>query len=166
MPNGHDKNLYRLSAACGEYRERFGAWPAEAALDPAIVENLRWLLTAGDLETLNARLRLTANRGDQDPPIRVSGPEGTVTLRRFAWVGSCRRSPTLVWRGGSSRDSLGTTKRTDGQTQVTYDKHPLYYFRGYGATPADKKAGDLNGQTFAGLWYVVSPKGAPITSLP
>jgi len=54
---------------------------------------------------------------------------------------------------------LGTVKRTDGRTQVTYNRHPLYYFRGPGA---DKKPGDARGQNFAHLWYVLSPKGTPI----
>lgn len=67
-------------------------------------------------------------------------------------------------RGGQRIDEalLGTTKRSDGETQVTYNDHPLYYFRGYGATPADKKPGDVNGQAYVGLWYVLSPNGAPI----
>ena len=77
--------------------------------------------------------------------------------------------PPLVAEGklqggeGIDQKLIGTTKRTDGKTQVTYNNHPLYHFRGYGGTPADKKAGDLNGQAFAGIWFVLSPKGAPIT---
>jgi predicted lipoprotein with Yx(FWY)xxD motif len=67
---------------------------------------------------------------------------------------------------GIDEKLLGTTKRADGMTQVTYNNHPMYYFRGYGETPADNKAGDVNGQAFAGLWYVLSPKGEPITRRP
>ena len=68
-------------------------------------------------------------------------------------------------RGGNGIDDslLGMTKRPGGQVQVTYNKHPLYYFNGYGSTPADKTPGDVNGQLFGGVWYVLSPKGAPIT---
>jgi predicted lipoprotein with Yx(FWY)xxD motif len=46
-------------------------------------------------------------------------------------------------------------KTTNGK-QVTYAGHPLYYYAG------DKKAGDLNGQGFFSVWYVVSPKGTAI----
>jgi predicted lipoprotein with Yx(FWY)xxD motif len=55
---------------------------------------------------------------------------------------------------------LGTT--ADGK-QVTYNRHPLYYFAGspgYGLP--DKKPGQLNGQGFFGVWFVVSPKGAAL----
>jgi len=67
-------------------------------------------------------------------------------------------------QGGEGIDDtlLGTTKRTDGQTQVTYNNHPLYYFRGYEGTPADKKPGDVNGQNFYSIWFVLSPKGTQI----
>ncbi|HEY8814198.1 MAG TPA: hypothetical protein VIP57_03735 [Candidatus Dormibacteraeota bacterium] len=54
---------------------------------------------------------------------------------------------------------LGTTKRQDGTTEVTYAGHPLYYFI------SDTKAGDVTGQGidgFGGPWYVVSPSGMQI----
>ena len=51
---------------------------------------------------------------------------------------------------------LGTTKRADGTTEVTYNGHPLYLYTG------DKSPGDVTGQglnAFGALWYVVSPAG-------
>lgn len=50
---------------------------------------------------------------------------------------------------------LGTTKRTDGTTQVTYNDHPLYYYAH--EDPGEVKCHDvfLNG----GNWYVVQPDG-------
>ena len=56
---------------------------------------------------------------------------------------------------------LGTTKRADGTTEVTYNGHPLYLYAG------DKSAGDVTGQglnAFGALWYVLSPTGQAITS--
>ena len=60
---------------------------------------------------------------------------------------------------GANASLLGTTKRNDGTTEVTYAGHPLYYFI------ADKKPGDVTGQdinAFGGPWYVVSPSGMQI----
>jgi len=61
---------------------------------------------------------------------------------------------------GSVKSSLlGTTKRADGKTQVTYNHHPLYLFVN------DKKAGDTKGQAlnaFGAKWYVVSSSGKKI----
>ena len=54
---------------------------------------------------------------------------------------------------------LGTTTRSDGKDEVTYNGHPLYYYAG------DQKAGDTNGQDlnqFGASWYVVSPAGNKI----
>jgi predicted lipoprotein with Yx(FWY)xxD motif len=51
---------------------------------------------------------------------------------------------------------LGTTTRSDGTTQVTYNGHPLYYYAG------DSKAGDMNGQDisqFGAKWYVLDANG-------
>lgn len=45
-------------------------------------------------------------------------------------------------------DHLGTTKRTDGTTQYTWNNHPLYYYIG------DKKAGDTTGDGIGSVWHV------------
>ena len=57
---------------------------------------------------------------------------------------------------------LGVARRRDGHLQVTYNRHPLYFYAGGLGPPPDKKPGDVNGQGFVGLWSVVSPKGTEI----
>jgi predicted lipoprotein with Yx(FWY)xxD motif len=64
---------------------------------------------------------------------------------------------------GSGADSslLGTTKRSDGTSQVTYNGHPVYGFA------KDSKPGDTTGEgvnAFGGAWYVLSSSGDQITS--
>ena len=87
-------------------------------------------------------------------------------------VSSCYTSCATIWPPvlttgapiagtGATASLLGTTTRTDGKVEVTYAGHPLYYFI------QDKKAGDATGQGingFGGLWWVVSPAGAAITT--
>lgn len=58
--------------------------------------------------------------------------------------------------GGVNASLLGTTQRTDGTTQVTYNGHPLYYFAN------DAQPGDTKGQGIKQIWYVVSPAGDAI----
>jgi predicted lipoprotein with Yx(FWY)xxD motif len=60
---------------------------------------------------------------------------------------------------GVTAAKLGTTKRADGTTEVTYNGHPLYLYTG------DKSPGDVTGQglnAFGALWYVVSPAGTEV----
>jgi predicted lipoprotein with Yx(FWY)xxD motif len=74
------------------------------------------------------------------PPLRASG------------------NPTAG--SGIAASKLGTTARTDGKPQVTYNGHPLYRYEN------DMNPGDANGQglsAFGGLWYVVSPAGTTVT---
>ena len=62
-------------------------------------------------------------------------------------------------RHGVKASSLGTTPRSDGEPQVTYNGHPLYGYLG------DSNAGDTNGQgidAFGARWYVLSPSGDEI----
>src|SRR5262245_22214343 len=63
---------------------------------------------------------------------------------------------------GVNAKLLGVARRGDGRLQVTYKRHPLYFYAGGLGPPPDKKPGDLNGQGFVGLWYAVSPKGIEI----
>jgi predicted lipoprotein with Yx(FWY)xxD motif len=58
---------------------------------------------------------------------------------------------------------IGTTKRKDGSTEVTYAGHPLYYFA------PDKKRGEISGQAldqFGAPWYALTPAGREIHTRP
>jgi predicted lipoprotein with Yx(FWY)xxD motif len=60
---------------------------------------------------------------------------------------------------GVTASLLGSIKRSDGTTQVTYNKHPLYYYAG------DSQPGQLNGQAinaFGAVWYVLTPAGKAV----
>ncbi len=68
-------------------------------------------------------------------------------------------SPTAG--SGVTASMLGTTKRSDGTEQVTYDGHPLYYF------VADTASGTTKGQgsdSFGAKWWLVTPSGSAITA--
>jgi predicted lipoprotein with Yx(FWY)xxD motif len=70
---------------------------------------------------------------------------------------------TPVAGAGVKTSLLGTTHRTDGTVQVTYNKWPLYLWVG------DSQPGQATGQALnnlGGLWYVVSPDGKAITTKP
>jgi predicted lipoprotein with Yx(FWY)xxD motif len=81
-------------------------------------------------------------------------------------TGSCASFwPPLLTTGkphagtGVKQALLGTTKRANGQLQVTYRGHPLYRFA------LDKKAGQTKGEglnNFGAEWYVVSAAGTKI----
>jgi predicted lipoprotein with Yx(FWY)xxD motif len=80
--------------------------------------------------------------------------------------GSCAKfwppvTTTGAAKAGSGLDAgkLGTTARSDGETEVTYNGHPLYYYAG------DKQPGDTTGEglnAFGALWYVLSPAGKEV----
>lgn len=64
-------------------------------------------------------------------------------------------------QAGSQVDKslLGTVKRKDGQTQVTYNGWPLYYF------VKDKGKGEAAGQDVKGFgaeWYLLTPDGEKV----
>ena len=64
---------------------------------------------------------------------------------------------------GVTKTKLTTIKRSDGSRQLAYAGHPLYRFAG------DSSAGDATGQglnKFGGLWNVVAPSGAAVTTAP
>jgi len=62
---------------------------------------------------------------------------------------------------GVDAAKLGTTKRSDGTLEVTYNGHPLYRYA------PDTKAGEDTGQglnQFGAKWYVLAASGIKIDS--
>jgi len=57
-------------------------------------------------------------------------------------------------KDGVDAKLIGSTKRTDGKMQVTYNGMPLYYWA------KDEKPGDTTGQNVGGVWFVFSADGA------
>ena len=51
---------------------------------------------------------------------------------------------------------VGTITGVDGETQVTLNGWPIYYYAG------DSAAGDTNGQGVNGVWWVLTPAGEKI----
>jgi predicted lipoprotein with Yx(FWY)xxD motif len=65
--------------------------------------------------------------------------------------------PTV--RGRANASLVGTTTRSDGEQQVTYNGHPLYLYAG------DERAGDTRGQgltDYGASWYVLTPAGQQV----
>jgi predicted lipoprotein with Yx(FWY)xxD motif len=85
-----------------------------------------------------------------------------------AGVSNCGRACATVWppvtgsasvTGAAISADVGTIKRSDGSSQVTYKGHPLYYFA------RDGDHGDAYGQgikSFGAGWYVLAPTGSKI----
>jgi predicted lipoprotein with Yx(FWY)xxD motif len=83
-----------------------------------------------------------------------------------ACTGSCVSFwPPLLTSGrprvasGIKRSLLGTIRRSDGSTQVTYRGHPLYRFS------LDARTGQTKGEgldDFGAHWYAVSPAGTKV----
>ena len=87
---------------------------------------------------------------------------------KSACSGACAQNwPPLLTKGApkagpSAKASLlGTTKRADGTTQVTYNKHPLYTVAGDAGKRGATKGQGLT--AFGAKWYVVAAKGTART---
>ena len=60
---------------------------------------------------------------------------------------------------GVKKSLLGTTRRSNGTRQLTYNKHPLYTYK------LDTGAGQTNGEglkAFGARWYAVSRDGSAV----
>jgi predicted lipoprotein with Yx(FWY)xxD motif len=85
---------------------------------------------------------------------------------KSACYGSCATFwPPLLKHGkptlgrGVKKSLLGTTKRRNGTTQLTYNKHPLYTYK------LDTRAGQTKGEgstAFGAKWYALSSHGKAV----
>jgi predicted lipoprotein with Yx(FWY)xxD motif len=75
------------------------------------------------------------------------------------WMPYTEVQVTTASDSSVDRTKLGTVRRADGQSQVSYNGMPLYLYHN------DKFAGDMKGagkKDFGGDWYLVSPEGKKI----
>jgi predicted lipoprotein with Yx(FWY)xxD motif len=146
-----------LAAACGGNGGGYGAGnapPATTATAPATPTTL-------DLANSSLGKILVDSRGRSLYLFEAdTGTTSTCTSE-----GCVAEWPPFIAGGnpqvgaGLAANQLGTTTRGDGQQQVTYRGHPLYYFAG------DSQPGSTEGQGLndnGGLWYVVRTDGTPV----
>jgi predicted lipoprotein with Yx(FWY)xxD motif len=86
---------------------------------------------------------------------------------KSACSGACAKAwPPVLTKGrptasgGAASAKLGTTKRADGTTQVTYNGHPLYTFIKDNNKPGSTAGEGLD--AFGAEWYVVGTNGKKI----
>lgn len=110
-------------------------------------------------ESLGATV-LTRNNGHTLYSLSVE------THGRFVCTGGCLGTwkPLVVPQGMKPKGpvKLGTIRRPDGKTQVTFKGRPLYSFDG------DAKAGEANGEGFkdVGTWHAAKVAGASASPAP
>jgi predicted lipoprotein with Yx(FWY)xxD motif len=78
----------------------------------------------------------------------------------FQWPPLVTSGPVRVGKG-VDRSLVGTLRRPDGSTQLSYGGHPLYTYNG------DVSPGVVMGQAInqdGGLWYVLTAQGKQITT--
>ena len=140
-------------AACGGSNATGSAAPPKtdngrpATVGVANDRNLGKILDDTDRRTLylfakdsGTKSTCTAACASAWPPLRASG------------------KPTVG--AGASASIVGTTPRSDGKPQVTYNGHPLYTYTG------DQNPGDTNGQgltAFGACWFALAPAGNQVS---
>ena len=141
-------------AGCGG-----GSSPSSATASPS---------TSGTTGGGMATIAMTKN--PQLGPILTDSQGNTVYAfaKDSKGMSNCNASCASIWPpvttsgkptagSGVLASNLGTTKRSDGSTQVTYGGRPLYTYT------ADSSPGDVAGNginEFGGLWYAVQPNGS------
>jgi predicted lipoprotein with Yx(FWY)xxD motif len=91
-----------------------------------------------------------------DPP----GGSNCIGSCAIVWPALTAGGKTIKAGPGVNPALVSSFKRSDGVTQVLYNKHALYTFE------QDTGPGMLSGQgvtTYGGVWWVVSATGKPVT---
>ena len=124
--------------------------------------------------TTDASLTLTLQRSPVGPILATGGGDtlydfvpDTPTHSACLNDGCVFQWPPLVVNGpihlgpGLKRALVGTLRRPDGSTQLSYGGHPLYTYNG------DVSPGVIMGQAIdqdGGPWYVIDAKGQQLTT--
>jgi predicted lipoprotein with Yx(FWY)xxD motif len=154
-----------VAAACGSSTPTAATTPSTNAPTTAAAPST----TAAAAATGVATLKLTKTSLGS---FLTDGAGNTLYLfeKDTTPASNCSASCATVWPpvtstaapvagAGVNASLIGTDKRADGTTGVTYNGHPLYTF------VADKASGDTKGEginEFGAQWYVVNAAGAKI----
>jgi predicted lipoprotein with Yx(FWY)xxD motif len=142
-----------------------------------LLATIGFLLGAGSIGLSATRSDATVNlRKTKLGRVLVNAKGHTLYLFKKDRNGksSCKGSCATFWPpllkhgkltagSGVKASLLGTTRRSNGSLQVTYNKHPLYTYT------RDKKAGQTRGEgvlAFGAKWYAVSAKGRAVVKPP
>ena len=160
--------LFLLAPACGG--EGTAATPSPPAIDrtPGIVRPTTGPSPSFEAVPLTDIVKILAGEHADLGTIIVDGRGSTLYLftederNQSSCADRCAETwpPFLTPREPSAGEgvtsgALGLITRADGFKQVTYNGWPLYHFAG------DEKAGDAEGQSSEGVWFVVSVFGGP-----
>jgi predicted lipoprotein with Yx(FWY)xxD motif len=118
----------------------------------------------------SAATTITAGSSKFGPVITAGGRVVYLFEKDKGTVSACYGACAAAWPpvlatsapaagNGVTGSLLGTARRSDGTTQVTYGGFLLYYFSG------DSSLGDVSGegvQAFGGGWDLVSPAGKKV----
>jgi predicted lipoprotein with Yx(FWY)xxD motif len=143
-----------------------GALLAAASLASAVVSG------ASQARSVAAHARLVLKSSPYgkvlfDPNGRVLYLFAADQTSRSTCYGECAKAwPPFLTKGkptvgpGLKAGLVGTTRRKDGSLQVTYNRHPLYYFE-------EDKRGEIMCQhvnLHGGFWFVVKANGTANTA--
>src|SRR5437667_2127948 len=165
MPTRHHSTAARAAAP------RLGFIATVAALG-ALAAVAFLLLRPGAGNAAQTRGPIVSTASTSLGPILVNSRGHTLYLfakdrnGKSACSGSCARFwPPLLSQGnptagpGVKPSLIGTTRRSNGSRQETYNRHPLYTFA------LDKLAGQTKGEgnfAFGAKWYAVSARGTAV----
>jgi predicted lipoprotein with Yx(FWY)xxD motif len=157
-----------LIAACGSSSKKTASTPA--ATTSSAASNNPYSSTSSSSGSTQAAL-ISTKHDKKLGTILAFGPKH-LTVYLFegdnGQSSSCTGACASVWppvsgkphaMAGAMAADLGTTKRSDGTTQVTYKGHPLYLY------VKDKDDGDAYGEAlkqFGAEWYALSSSGKKV----
>ncbi|MFT7597519.1 MAG: putative lipoprotein with Yx(FWY)xxD motif [Acidimicrobiales bacterium] len=143
--------LALTAASCGSDSDSDGAGSENATADP--VHDL----TAGAIASANSDLGdIIVDDAGNTLYLFVPDAQGDSTC-----YDDCEAAWPVLGEAtgvgdGLDASLLGTTERTNGDIQATYNGWPLYYFA------KDVAVGDTNGQGVGDVWYVLDAAGSAI----
>jgi len=120
--------------------------------------------SAGARLTVRSTVYGKALFGPSGKVLYVFGPDRGATSHCY---GVCAKAwPPLLTTGKPlagpdvKANLLGTTKRRNGTLQVTYNRHPLYYY----SADTRGKVMCQHANMHGGIWLIIKPNGQPNTA--